>query len=136
VEREFSFGLGADRVRGRFDRVDDEPTGAVIVDYKSSDVTDQKVADTRARESLQLKIYALAHHEATGALPARVELRFLESGVVGRHVPGHEDLAEARSAIVAAAAGIRARRFEATPGYQVCRYCAYNQVCPSTATRE
>ena len=136
VEREFSFALGADRVRGRFDRVDDEPTGAVIIDYKSSDVTDQKVADTRARESLQLKIYALAHHEATGTLPARVELRFLESGVVGRHVPGHEDLAEARAAIAAAAAGIRARRFEATPGYQVCRYCAYNQVCPSTATRE
>jgi hypothetical protein len=38
--------------------------------------------------------------------------------------------------VKAAAAGIRARRFEATPSYNACRYCAYNQICPSTATRE
>ena len=36
----------------------------------------------------------------------------------------------------AAAAGIRARELAPTPSYQVCRYCAYNQICPSTATRE
>ena len=72
----------------------------------------------------------------TGRLPARVELRFLESGLVG---PPHADRAgprrSARAAIAEAAAGIRARRFEATPSYQTCRYCAYNQICPSTATR-
>ena len=140
VEREFGFNLemnrGLNRVRGRFDRVDETPQGLVIVDYKSSDVTDQKKADQRAKESLQLKIYALAQHEATGRLPARVELRFLESGLTGRHTPTAEDLAIAREAIAAAAHGIRQRRFEATPDYQACRYCPYNQICPSTATQE
>jgi DNA helicase-2/ATP-dependent DNA helicase PcrA len=136
VEREFGFGLGLNRVRGRFDRVDETPDGLVIVDYKSSDVTDQKTADERARKSLQLKIYALAQHEMTGALPARVELSFLESGLVGRHKPGADDLAVAREAIEEAARGIRQRQFEATPGYQTCRYCPYNQICPSTATQE
>jgi DNA helicase-2/ATP-dependent DNA helicase PcrA len=136
VEQEFVFALGPTRVRGRFDRVDETPEGAVIVDYKSSDVTEQQAADKRARRSLQLKMYALAHREATGVLPARVELRFLESGVAGRHEPTENDLAEAEAAILEAAAGIRARRFEPTPGYQVCHYCAYNQICPSTATRE
>ena len=43
---------------------------------------------------------------------------------------------EAITAVEAAAAGIRARRFEATPSRQACRYCAYNQICPFTATRE
>ena len=136
VEREFGFALGPTRVRGRFDRVDDTPEGAIVIDYKSSDVTEQKAADRRARESLQLKMYALAQKEMTGRLPARVELRFLESGLAGRHAPTEKDLAEAREAIEAAAAGIRARRFDPTPGYQTCRYCAYNQICPSTATRE
>ena len=28
----------------------------------------------------------------------------------------------------AAAAGIRVREFTATPSYQICRYCAYNQM--------
>jgi DNA helicase-2/ATP-dependent DNA helicase PcrA len=136
VEREFSFALGPTRVRGRFDRVDERPEGTVVIDYKSSDVTEQKAADKRARESLQLKVYALAVEAATGRLPARVELRFLESGLSGRYRPVPADLLEAREAIMAAAAGIRARRFEATPSYQVCRYCPYNQICPSTATRE
>jgi DNA helicase-2/ATP-dependent DNA helicase PcrA len=136
VEREFGFALGPTRVRGRFDRVDDTPDGTVVIDYKSSDVTEQKAADKRARESLQLKMYALAQKEMTGNLPARVELRFLESGLAGRHRPTEKDLADAREAIEEAAAGIRARRFDATPGYMTCRYCAYNQICPSTATRE
>ena len=136
MEREFGFALGPTRVRGRFDRVDDTPEGTVVIDYKSSDVTEQKRADQRARESLQLKMYALAQKEMTGHLPARVELRFLESGLTGSHKPTEKDLGEAIQAIEAAAAGIRARRFDPTPGYQTCRYCAYNQICPSTATRE
>jgi len=136
VEREFGFNLGLDRVRGRFDRVDETPDGLVIVDYKSSDVTDQKKADQRAKESLQLQIYALAQHEMTGRLPARVELRFLESGLAGRHTPTDLDLVKAREAIAEAARGIRRREFEATPEYQACRYCPYNQICPSTATQE
>ena len=136
VEREFGFALGPTRVRGRFDRVDDTSEGTVVIDYKSSDVTEQKKADQRAKESLQLKMYALAQKEMTGKLPARVELRFLESGLAGSHRPTEKDLAEARDAIEGAAAGIRARRFDPTPDYQTCRYCAYNQICPSTATRE
>jgi DNA helicase-2/ATP-dependent DNA helicase PcrA len=136
VEREFGFNLGPNRVRGRLDRVDETPEGRVVVDYKSSDVTEQKAADKRAKDSLQLKIYALAEKEMAGRLPARVELRFLESGLTGRHTPGAKDLDDAREAIEVAAHGIRRRRFEATPSYQACRYCPYNQICPSTATRE
>jgi DNA helicase-2/ATP-dependent DNA helicase PcrA len=140
VEREFGFDFpargGPDRVRGRWDRVDEEDAGAVIVDYKSSDVREAAQADRRAAESLQLQLYALAWREMVGRLPVRVELRFLETGVVGRHVPGEDDAAAAAEAIRAASAGIRARRFDATPSYRACRGCAYNQICPYTASRE
>src|SRR5439155_1004590 len=60
VEKEFGFTLGPDRVRGRFDRVDEDLLGATIIDYKTGEVAKQKVADRRAAESLQLKLYALA----------------------------------------------------------------------------
>jgi len=136
VEREFAFTLGPNKVRGRWDRVDESDGRTVIIDYKSSDIREQKKADKAAAESLQLKIYALAWKEMFGRLPEQVELRFLESGLAGTHTPTAEDLAEAEAAIHAAAAGIRAREFTATPSYQVCRYCAYNQICPSTATQE
>ena len=59
----------------------------VIVDFKTGDVRDQKAADRRARESLQLDIYALAQLRTQGRLPDRVELRFLETGLVGLAPP-------------------------------------------------
>jgi DNA helicase-2/ATP-dependent DNA helicase PcrA len=141
VEREFGVSLpdpsGVTRVRGRWDRVDETDEGPVIIDYKSSDVRDPERAEERASESLQLQIYALAWREMhQGRLPTRVELRFLESGVVGRHTPTEEDAEAALAAVRAAAAGIRAQRFNATPSYQACRYCAYNQICPYTASRD
>jgi len=136
IEKDFAFSVGATRVRGRFDRVDEDLLGATIVDYKTSEVTKQQEADRRVAGSLQLKMYALAWREATGRLPQRVELRFIESNVVGRHVPGDADADEALAAVEAAAAGIRARRFDATPSRNACRWCAYRQICPFTATRE
>jgi DNA helicase-2/ATP-dependent DNA helicase PcrA len=136
VEKEFGFSLGKDKVRGRFDRVDEDLLGASIIDYKTSEVRAQKEADQRAAESLQLKIYAYAWREGSGRMPRQVELRFLESQVVGCHVPTEDDLADAVAQIKAAGTGIRARRFEATPSYKACRYCAYSQICPYTATRD
>jgi hypothetical protein len=56
--------------------------------------------------------------------------------VVGRHVPTDEDVVVALAAVRDAAQGIRARRFTATPSYQACRYCAYSQICPYTASRD
>ncbi len=79
-------------------------------------------------------MYALAYRGAFGRLPDAVELHFLESGLVGRAVKSEEDLAAVEEQIIEAARGIRARDYEATPNYQACRYCAYNEVCPYTAT--
>ena len=136
VEKDFGFALGNDKVRGRFDRVDEELLGAAIIDYKTGEVATLRLADKRARESLQLKIYALAWREMTGVLPERVELRFLESHTVGRHTPTEHDIEEATRAVKEAATGIRARRFDAAPSYRACRYCPYRQICPYTATKE
>ena len=136
VEKEFAFSIGNNRVRGRFDRVDEDLLGATIIDYKTSEVTRQQDADRRVADNLQLKMYALAWREMTGRLPQRLELRFIETHVTGRRQPIEADLDEARGAVVAVAAGIRARLFDATPSRHACRYCAYNQICPFTATRE
>jgi DNA helicase-2/ATP-dependent DNA helicase PcrA len=172
VEREFSFLLDGDRVRGRMDRVDvvrladsaarppaggegdgskaDEPPHAdvaaqalpglcpervVITDYKSSDVRDPAKARERARESLQLQIYAMAYEAETGRLPDALQLWFLESGVVGAVDVDPKRLQKARESIKRAAAGIRALDFEAAPDYLSCTYCAFRDICPSSVAR-
>ena len=163
VEREFSFLLDGDRIRGRMDRVDIEripaeqahdgagelqladvaspslpglyPERVTITDYKSSDVRDPAKARERARESLQLQIYAMAYQAETGRLPDAVQLWFLESGLVGRVEVDEKRLERARTSIRQAAAGIRARNFAATPEYIACGYCAFRDICPASAAK-
>ena len=103
-----------------------------ITDYKSSDVRDPVRARQRARESLQLSIYALGYQALTGRLPDAVQLYFLESGLVGRAEVDEKRLAQARAKIAEAAEGIRARDFTAKPDYLACSYCAFRDVCPSS----
>jgi DNA helicase-2/ATP-dependent DNA helicase PcrA len=163
VEREFSFTLDGDRIRGRMDRVDVErvdpesardatgdkqlpdeitpalpglyPERVTITDYKSSDVRDPARARERARDSLQLQIYAMAYQAETGRLPDFLQLWFLESGLVGRTEVDEKRLDKARDSVRRAASGIRARHFEATPDYLSCGYCAFRDICPASAVK-
>lgn len=131
IEADFAFTVDGNKVIGRYDRVD---PGPIIVDYKSSEVRTQADADRRARESLQLALYALGYRETFGVTPRYVELRFLEAGLVGRAPVQPRDLTRAREKILEAAAGIRQRNYEARPTFMACRYCAYREICPATAT--
>jgi DNA helicase II / ATP-dependent DNA helicase PcrA len=164
VEREFSFTLGGDRVRGRWDRVDvvpvaegtasgDRPTDVqsadvvsptlemlgpervTITDYKSSDVRDPAKARQRARDSLQLQIYAMGYEAMTGRLPDAIALYFLESGLIGEVEVDPRRLAKARDKIATAAAGIRARDYTPRPDYLACTYCAFSDICPASVAR-
>ncbi len=107
----------------------------VITDYKSSDVRDPARARERARDSLQLTIYAMAWQAQTGRLPDAVALQFLESGLVGTAEVDAARVAKGVADIRAAAAGIRARRFDPTPAYLACSWCAFREVCPASAAR-
>jgi DNA helicase-2/ATP-dependent DNA helicase PcrA len=164
VEREFSFTLGGDRVRGRWDRVDVVPIEAqvavpvaplpdpsadvvsptldmlgpervTITDYKSSDVRDPAKARQRARESLQLQIYAMGYEAMTGRLPDSLSLHFLGSGLVGEVPVDPARLAKAREKIARAAAGMRARDYTPRPDYLACTYCAFRDMCPASVAR-
>jgi DNA helicase II / ATP-dependent DNA helicase PcrA len=134
VEQEFAFRFGPDRVRGRIDRIDRDPDGAIgVVDYKSGDVRDPATATRRSRESLQLAMYALAWESEHGRPPDRLALHFLESGEVGLSQATPARLEKARSLIASAAAGIRAKRFDANPGPMRCASCPFRTICPDAA---
>jgi DNA helicase-2/ATP-dependent DNA helicase PcrA len=133
VEQPFSVRIGSDRVRGRYDVVTRTAEGITVTDYKSGDMHDPARARQRARDSLQLRIYALAHEAQHGKLPSAVELHFLEGDVIGRVTPTARQLDSARDKVALAADGIRGGRFEATPGFPACSWCPYRRICPSAA---
>jgi len=130
IEKEFSFIRDNNRIVGRWDRIDQTLNGIEILDYKSSNVTDQEKADKRAKESLQLAIYAIAYFDLYKEYPKYVKLYFLESRIVGKIAVNQKMIDKALGKIEAAAKGIRNRNYEATPAYMACRYCAYSNICP------
>ena len=111
------------------------PEHVVITDYKSSDVRDPAKARQRAKESLQLSIYAMGYEAMTGRLPDAVALSFLETGLVGTVPVDRKRIDKARESIRTAATGIRAREFGAKPDLLACTWCAYREICPSSAAR-
>ena len=108
------------------------PEAVTITDYKTSDVRDPAIARQRARDSLQLQIYAMAYEAMTGRLPDAVQLHFLDSGLVGRAEVEPGRLEKARAKIAAAAAGIRARDYTPRPSAMTCSYCPFRDICPSS----
>jgi DNA helicase II / ATP-dependent DNA helicase PcrA len=133
VEQEFAFALERNRVQGRYDLVVEREGHVTIVDFKTGDVREEKAADKRARESLQLDLYALAHLRTKGRLPDRVELRFLETGLVAGKRPTLEDAVKTEARIRSAADAIRQRAFPAKPTWMACGQCPFRDICPHTA---
>ena len=130
IEKRFSFLLGRDKISGRWDRIDMDKDGAVIIDFKSSKVVNQEQADKRTKESLQLSIYALAYKNIFGKIPDRVGLYFLETGLLGSYSHSESDLEKTIEKIKQASEGIRAGDFAAKPSYFACQFCAYRGICP------
>lgn len=135
IEEKFSVSLDDFLVVGRWDRVDRIGEDAVIIDYKSSDVTEQAVADKRVRDSLQMGVYALAWRMIHGRLPVRLELRFLETGLIGQAAYTEEDLLAVATRLREAVGGIRLRQFPAKPQEFSCHWCAYQAICPKAFVR-
>jgi len=133
VEVEKSFRFVEDRVivRGRIDYL--ETNGKVtILDFKSTQDIDEEKGIDRVKQSIQLKIYALAYQKMTGKLPDEVGLYFLDNGLISTIKPEQKFADDALNAIKVTAAGIRAANFKANPkeGAFTCKYCSYNRICP------
>lgn len=139
IEQPFKFSLPGVTINGRFDRVDVRSGSKIeIIDYKSSENIDQERANSQAKESTQLAIYALYYTKTHRIIPEKVSLYFLETGIIGSHVPTKKDLEKTEKLILETAKSIKHDRstnhFEANPKYfgrePACNYCAYNSICP------
>ncbi|MBU1262470.1 ATP-dependent helicase [bacterium] len=129
IEQAFKVMVTSDiKLIGRFDRVDIDVNDVVIIDFKSSELTEKEKADKRCQDNLQLAIYALCWHKMAAEIP-RVELHFLESGLVGSFKPDIPFLEKTEEKIQQVAFGIRKKDFSAKPDYNNCLYCAYRSIC-------
>jgi len=135
IEHEFRLMITPDiKLTGRFDRVDICANDVTIIDFKSSELTESEKADKRCRDNLQLAIYALCWYKLFTKIP-RVELHFLESGLVGSFLPDIPFLEKTEEKIKQVACGIRRKDFYAKPDHNNCLYCAYRSICSNSEVR-
>lgn len=130
TEISFDFNLGAQKIKGRIDRLDRIEENAVrVIDYKSGAPKTPRYAE----ESLQLSIYAMG---------ARV-LGFVPRELVFLNLKGNEQvvttrstaqLEKARQRIEDVARGIAAGDFAPQTG-QHCQWCDFRRLCPATEQR-
>jgi len=132
VEKDFRWFLKDVRFSGRWDRVDLSKDGAIITDYKASQVKDQKEADKKTRDSLQMDLYALSFSKVREEPLAEVRLHFLESDIIGHAQKTASNLKKAVGDIEDVKEGIRSQDFKANPDWNNCSYCDFKSICPDS----
>ena len=129
LEKNFKWHEEGLKFIGRWDRIDIHQDGAVIIDYKATEVKDQKEADQKAKNSLQMDLYALSYVKTQQLPLIETRLYFLESDIIGHAQKTGEDLERAMERIREAEVGIRSQNYEAKPDWHNCRTCDFRTIC-------
>ncbi|MCP2606573.1 ATP-dependent helicase, partial [Candidatus Aminicenantes bacterium AC-708-I09] len=132
IEKEFKLQLDSVKLIGRWDRIDFTEEGAIIIDFKATEVKNQKEADKKARENLQLDLYAFAFVNTQKENLLETQLYFLESDIIGHAIKGDREFERAIEKIKITEEGIRSRNYSPKPDWHNCQHCEYKSICPSS----
>lgn len=131
VEKEFKIKINTIKLLGRWDRVDMEEDGAIIIDYKASKIKDQKSADRETKRNLQLALYCYSFEKLYDRKVKEVHLYYLDSGIEGVGKRDEIKIEKALEELKKVEEGVRAERFDPTPDYYVCDHCPFKRYCPA-----
>lgn len=132
LEKNFKWQFDSIKFIGRWDRIDFINGEAVIIDFKATEVRDQKEADKKTRDSLQMDLYALSFTKTHKDVLAEAQLYFLESDIIGHAQKGEKELKRALDKIKEVEKGISRQDFKAKPDWHNCSYCDFKTICPSS----
>jgi DNA helicase-2/ATP-dependent DNA helicase PcrA len=132
LEKNFRWQLDDIKFIGRWDRIDYSEEGAVIIDFKATEVKDQKEADRKTRDSLQMDLYALSFGKTQDVPLLETRLYFLESDIVGHAQKKERELERAVDKIREVKAGILSQDYRAKPDWHNCSFCEFRTICPDS----
>ncbi len=109
---------------GRIDRVDDEPDGLHVIDYKTGRRPEEIDVE-------QLHLYALMLERTLSRSVARTSYFYLDDGSRWSTSPQRRELDDAVAAVTAAYNEIVTERDYPTNVGRHCAFCDYQALCPS-----
>ncbi|MDJ0663858.1 MAG: PD-(D/E)XK nuclease family protein [Acidimicrobiia bacterium] len=125
--------LGEITIRGILDRMEEEPDGVVITDYKTGKAPPEQYA---IPAFFALKIYALLIRKRTGRTPVRLKLMYLNGPTVYEIPITDQQLDATQRKLEALWSAINRailnEEFPTRPG-KLCGWCQYQDICPAFA---
>jgi DNA helicase-2/ATP-dependent DNA helicase PcrA len=128
LERKFDFEIGEHHVRGRVDRIDRLPGGALeVIDYK----TGERRTEAQLESDLQLALYRLAAREVWELDVAIGSYYYVLDGEKVAAPTKPDDAERVERTVLQVGEGILRQDFEPRPSPEVCSWCDYRLICPS-----
>ncbi len=125
--------LGDITIRGILDRMEEEPDGLVITDYKTGKAPPERYA---IPAFFALKIYALLIRNRLGRTPVRLKLMYLNGPTVYQIPVTDPQLDATQRKLEALWSAINRaiinNEFPARPG-KLCSWCQFQDICPAFA---
>jgi len=131
VESSFEFSCGEVKVNGRYDLVFKTNDSYEICDFKTSEIKNQKDANSRIKKSTQMQMYALSWYKNNGIIP-KTTLFFIEPSLKAEYQFKPDDIHQTEEMILEVSEGIKKGKFIAKPNSRECGYCAYKDICPES----
>jgi DNA helicase-2/ATP-dependent DNA helicase PcrA len=127
LEKEFILQVGGHSIKGKIDRVDQNPDGTVTVyDYKTGEAKDKLEAEDKE----QLYLYQLALEGRGFRVSALKYLYVLDRQERDVELLTEDAKDQFLTKIAERMDAILHSRFEPTPEPFVCKYCDFRQICP------
>ncbi len=125
LEKNFTFKLGEDAIKGTIDRIDVLPDGRLeIIDYKTGQAKEKLGPDDKR----QLILYQIFMEEFLDQPVGRLTYYYLESGQRFSFLPTDKEKAAVKAAVLADIGKIKSRQFPPKPS-PLCRFCDFNGIC-------
>ncbi|HKJ36511.1 MAG TPA: ATP-dependent DNA helicase [Solirubrobacterales bacterium] len=129
LERAFSFNIGEHSIRGRIDRVDRHPDGALeLIDYK----TGAPKRPEELTDDVQIPLYRIGVREAWGVDAADGSYWYVLDDEKVPVAGEADDLERVERTVLEVAAGIDDQDFEPRPSFENCSWCDYRLICPAS----
>lgn len=125
LEKNFSFKMGSDIIKGAIDRIDRLPDQTLeVIDYKTGNPKEKLAYEDKR----QLILYKIFLEEAYGQKVSLLSYYYLENGQKISFSATEKEVEKLRLEILEGIAEIKRAHFPATPS-QLCDYCDFRSIC-------
>lgn len=130
LEGFFKIKVGDYFINGRIDRVDKLTDGGLeIIDYKTGQSKDKLTTDDKQ----QLLIYQIAaetlpKYKNIGQV-GKLTFYYINDNLKTSFVGNDKDMEKLQEKLLSTIGEIHSKKFGATPGKHVCKYCDYSTIC-------